>query len=55
MAAGKHVGLDGLDGLGQERPTFLAPLVHIRNWQLGSLSTQAGEGKPTVTPPLVPG
>ena len=44
----------GLDGLGQERPTFLAPLVHIRNWQLGSLSTQAGEGKPTVTLPLVP-
>lgn len=44
----------GLDGLGEERPTFLAPLVHIRNWQLGSLSTQAGEGKPTVTLPLVP-
>jgi hypothetical protein len=47
--------LFGLDGLGQEQPTFLAPLVHIRNWQLGPLSTQAGEGKPTVTLPLVPG
>jgi hypothetical protein len=46
--------LFGLDGPGEERPTFLAPLVHIRNWQLGSLSTQAGEGKPKVTLPLVP-
>jgi len=46
--------LFGLDGPGEERPTFLAPLVHIRNWQLGSLSAQAGEGKPTVTLPLVP-
>ena len=44
-----------LDGLGQERPTFLAPLgPNTRNWQLGALSTPAGEGKPTVTLPLVP-
>ena len=42
-------GLDDATG----RPEALVPLVHIRNWTLGWLSTDAGEGVPSVTLPQV--
>ena len=45
----------GLDGPAQstERPTFLAPLVHLPNWPFSDLSTNTNEGQPTIQLPLV--
>ncbi len=42
-------GLDDATG----RPESLVPLVHIRNWTLGWLSTDSSEGKASVTLPQV--
>lgn len=44
--------LFGLDRA-TERPQALVPLVHIRTWNLGKLSTDTGEGVPSVTLPQV--
>jgi hypothetical protein len=43
----------GLDGPAQstERPTFLAPLVHLPNFS--DLSTNTNEGQPTIQLPLL--
>ena len=45
----------GLDGPAQstERPTFLAPLVHLPNWPFSDLSTNTNEGQPTIQLPLL--
>ncbi len=42
-------GLDDAEG----RPESLVPLVHIRSWALGTLSTDDAEGEEAVTLPLV--
>ena len=42
-------GLDDAAG----RPEALVPLVHIRNWNLGQLSTDSSEGVSSVTLPQV--
>ena len=46
--------LFGLSGAGG-RPESIVPLVHVTSWDLGTLSTDAGEGVSAVTLPLVPG
>lgn len=45
----------GLDGPAQstERPTFLAPLVHLPDWPFSDLSTNTNEGQPTIQLPLL--
>ncbi len=45
----------GLDGPAQstERPTFLAPLVHLPDWPFSDLSTNTNEGHPTIQLPLL--
>ena len=35
-------------------PSVLVPLVHIHPWEFGLLSTQTGEGRPSVPLPLCP-
>jgi len=43
------IGLDDAKG----RPEALVPLVHVRNWTLGWLSTDTSEGVPSVRLPQV--
>jgi hypothetical protein len=47
------IAIFGLDGPAQstERPTFLAPLVHLPNFS--DLSTNTNEGQPTIQLPLL--
>lgn len=45
--------LFGLDDAGG-RPEALVPLVNIRTWTLGQMSTDSSEGQPSVTLPFAP-
>jgi hypothetical protein len=43
----------GLD-TAQGRPNLVVPLVHLRQWNLGSLSQDTTEGQPSITLPFLP-